>query len=109
MAKATTSKIMGTITLGHTALVPLEVAHQIQALLAEHAVSYATMYRSNAPNVPYMTDYEMPKVEVVRTSAVIHDAIGLTWRQIETWGASIRDGDNAAILSPKEFTAIAGE
>ena len=109
MAKSTTSKIMGTITLGHTALVPLEVAHQIQALLAEHAVSYATMYRKDAPNVPYITDYEMPRVEVIRTTTVIHDAVGLTWRQIETWGASIRDGEGDVVLSPKEFTAIAGE
>lgn len=109
MAKATAPQIMAKIDASSTVLVPLEIAHQIQALLAQHAVKYNCMYRGREASVVYITDYEVPSVSVVSKDAPIYDAMGLTREQVDAWYMSVRDGEGPTVIEPKQFTAIAGD
>ena len=68
----------------HKILVPLSIAHQLQALLTQ-----ATLVTSNygTPNKQYTLelDYEVPNVEVWRTPRVLFDAKGMGAPQVRNW------------------------
>ena len=60
------NKPMGMIELGYEVLVmPLDAAHKIQAILAEHAIKVDRVYCNNAnPTVYVQKPYEAPPVQV---------------------------------------------
>jgi hypothetical protein len=96
-------------------LMPLSVAHQLQALLTQ-----ATVVTSNygTPNKQYTLelDYEVPNVEVWRTPRVLFDAKGMGPSQLRDWEETVRkamdadgDADAANCVPPKEWLKIKGE
>jgi hypothetical protein len=99
----------------HKILVPLSIAHQLQALLTQ-----ATLVTSNygTPNKQYTLelDYEVPNVEVWRTPRVLFDAKGMGAPQVRNWEEEVRkamdaddDVDAANCVSPKCWLKIKGE
>lgn len=100
--------IMAKIHLSGTAMLPIHVAHQIQALLAEHAVGFDYTYRTGKPNVEFIMEYNAPNVEVVRNTK-LYDATMLTSSQVYKWQAAIRDGEGDSIMEPADFAALTGE
>jgi hypothetical protein len=105
-----TQTVMAKISLRGTAMLPIRVAHEIQALLAEHAVGYDYAYRSgNRPNVEYITEYDTPNVEVIGKNRKLYDATMLTSSQVYKWQSAIRDGEGDAVMEPADFAALTGE
>ena len=104
-------KLMGKISFGYSDLVmPLEVAHKIQALLAEHADKIETQYPANsrAGAVNALKDYEVGSVEVV--NRIDFDARGVSAEDFSAWAAAIRDrGEGDVVMSPQDFAKIKGE
>ncbi len=102
--------VMAKININGTAMLPIRVAHEIQALLAEHAVGYDYAYRSgNRPNIQYITTYNAPSVEVMQKNTKLYDATMLTSKQVYEWQAAIRDGEGDAVMEPADFAALTGE
>lgn len=102
--------VMAKISLNGAALLPIRVAHEIQTLLAEHAVGYDYAYRSgNRPNVDYITTYNAPTVEVLNKNLKLYDATMLTPNQVYKWQAAIREGEGDAVMEPADFAALTGE
>lgn len=103
------NKIMGKLIFGYNDLVmPLEVAHKVQALLAEHAVRFETNYGANrvAP-VSVIREYEVGSVEVLKN--VDFDARGVGAEDYNAWAAAIRDREEGAVvMSPQRFAKIRG-
>lgn len=105
-----TQTVMAKINLSGTALLPIRVAHEIQALLAEHAVGYDYAYRScNTPNIEYITTYNAPSVEVIKKNLKLYDATMLTSSQVYKWQSAIREGEGDAVMEPADFAALTGE
>lgn len=102
-------QVMAKINLSGTAMLPIRVAHEIQALLAEHAIGYDYAYRSGKPNVEYMTTYNAPTVEVINKNLKLYDATTLTSRQVYKWTTAIREGEGDAVMEPADFAALTGE
>lgn len=101
--------VMAKISLGGTVMLPIRVAHEIQALLAEHAIGHDYAYRSGKPNVEYITTYNAPTVEVIKKNLKLYDATMLTSNQVYKWTAAVREGDGDAIMEPADFAALTGE
>jgi hypothetical protein len=105
-----TQQVMAKINLSGTAMLPIRVAHEIQALLAEHAVGLDYTYRSgNSPNVDYITTYNVPTVDVIKKNTKLYDATMLTSSQVYKWQAAIRAGEGDAVMEPADFAALTGE
>jgi hypothetical protein len=105
-----TQQVMAKINLSGTAMLPIRIAHKIQALLAEHAIGYDYAYRTgNRPNVEYMTTYNAPTVEVIKKNLKLYDATMLTPNQVYKWAAAIREGEGDAVMEPADFAALTGE
>jgi hypothetical protein len=108
-AQAAPQQVMAKINLNGTAMLPIRVAHEIQALLAEHAVGLDYTYRSgDKPSVEYITTYNAPTVEVIKKNIKLYDATMLTWDQTRKWAAAIREGDGDAVMEPADFVALTG-
>jgi hypothetical protein len=103
-------KPLGKISIGYSDLVmPLEIAHKIQALLAEHANKIETQYPSNsrAGTVNALKDYEVGSVEVVKE--INFDARGVSSEDYSAWANAIRDREEGGtVMSPQDFAKIKG-
>ena len=103
------NKIMGKISFGYSDLImPLEIAHKIQAMLAEHAVRFETNYGANrvAP-VSVIREYEVGSVEVLKN--VDFDARGVSSEDYSAWANAIRDREEGdVVMSPQDFAKIKG-
>jgi len=100
------NQIMAKMHLNGTIMVPLHVAHQIQALIAENAVGLDYTYRSGKDNVDYMITYSVPNVEVVKKHK-IYDATMLNYKQLQAWGSAVRECDeDGTIMEPADFAAL---
>lgn len=109
MSKKT--ELLGKIRLGYDEVVlPLEVAHKIQALLAEHATKLDNLWGSKVSSPLYVIcDYEVAPVEVLKT-APDFDARGVSGTDYSAWQTAIRErqeGDE--VIDPKDFAKIMGE
>ena len=104
-----TQTVMAKINLNGTAMLPIRVAHEIQALLAEHAVGLDYTYRTGKPNVDFITTYNVPTVEVIKKNLKLYDATMLTSSQVYKWQAAIREGEGDAVMEPADFAALSGE
>ena len=104
-------KIMGKISFGYSDLVmPLEVAHKIQALLAEHAQRIDMQYPANhrAGTISALREYEVGSVEVVKD--ITFDARGVDNETYTAWAGAIRDREEGdTVMSPQDFAKIKGE
>lgn len=109
-AQPTAQPVMAKINLNGTAMLPIRVAHEIQALLAEHAIGYDYAYRTgNRPNVEYITAYNAPTVEVIKKNLKLYDATMLTPQQVYKWHSVIREGEGDVVIEPADFAALTGE
>ena len=104
-------KPLGKISFGYSDLVmPLEIAHKIQALLAEHAHKIETQYPNNsrAGAVNALKDYEVGSVEVVKR--IDFDARGVSSEDFSAWANAIRDREEGdVVMSPQDFAKLRGE
>ena len=105
------NKLMGKISFWYSDLVmPLEVAHKIQALLAEHAQRIEMQYPANhrAGTISTLREYEVGNVEVVKD--ITFDARGLDNETYRAWAMAIMDREEGAtVMSPQDFAKIIGE
>ena len=105
-----TNKPMGMIELGYEVLVmPLDAAHKIQAILAEHAIKVDRVYCNNAnPTVYVQKPYDAPPVQVAKApdydASAIKETVYSQWRSV----ISQRDKD-APIMNPNDFAKLQGE
>lgn len=104
-------QIMGKVSFGYSDLVmPLEVAHKVQALLAEHAHRIDMQYPANhrAGTVSALREYEVGSVEVVKD--ITFDARGVDNDTYAAWASAIRDREEGdTVMSPQDFAKIKGE
>ena len=103
-------QIMGKVSFGYSDLVmPLEVAHKVQALLAEHAHRIDMQYPANhrAGTVSALREYEVGSVEVVKD--ITFDARGVDNDTYTAWASAIRDREEGdTVMSPQDFANIKG-
>lgn len=101
-------KLMGKISLGYSDIVmPLEVAHKVQALLAEHAHRIDMQYPANhrAEKVIALREYEVGGIEVVKD--ITFDARGVDNDTYTAWACAIKDREEGdTVMSPQEFAAL---
>lgn len=104
-------KLMGKISFGYSDLaMPLEVAHKIQALLAEHAQRIEMQYPANhrAGTISVLREHEVGSVEVVKD--ITFDARGVDNETYTAWASAIRDREEGdTVMSPQDFAKIKGE
>ena len=107
------TKLMGTIRLGYDdVLLPLEIAHKVQALLAEHAVLIDKIYGSAANNHAQLRvtrTYATSPVEVLKDN-IAFDASMVDNGTYHDWQGAIKDravGD--VVMSPEDFAKLRGE
>lgn len=103
-------KPLGKISFGYNDLVmPLEVAHKIQALLAEHAQRIEMQYPANhrAGTISALREYEVGSVEVVKD--ITFDARGVDNETYAAWASAIKDREEGdTVLSPQDFAKLRG-
>lgn len=102
-------EIYGRLSLswGGNVILPLEEAHKIQAILARYGVGFGEAYRSNNPNITYITDYKAPDVTIVRFPE--HDCTGMTPKQVSEWEEIVRTSEDGTFLPPQQYAAMRGE
>jgi hypothetical protein len=104
-------KLMGKISFGYSDIVmPLEVAHKVQALLAEHAHRIDMQYPANhrAGTVSALREYEVGGIEVVK--AITFDARGVDNDTYTAWACAIKNREEGdTVMSPQDFAKIKGE
>ena len=109
MSKKT--ELLGKIRLGYDDVVlPLEVAHKLQALLAEHATKLDSVWGSQVKKSLYvLCDYEVGAVEILKNTPDF-DARGVSITDYSAWQTAIRErqeGDE--VIDPKDFAILRGE
>jgi len=72
-------------------MLPLDKAHQLQALLAEATLYDETGY-SEREKFAYFRDYAVPAVEVVPNNGVLFDATTLSSDDVTKWRDTVREG-----------------
>ena len=103
-------KILGKLSFTYCDLVmPLEVAHKIQALLAEHAIRVDSIYCSGKnPEVHIEVDYDASPVSVVQSPDF--DCKGIKPKILSEWRQIVSDRETGApIMDPHDFANIRGE
>ncbi len=110
-SKNMNNKLMGKVSFGYSDIVvPLAVAHKIQALLAEHAHRIDMQYPANhrAGTISALREYEVGNVEVVKD--ITFDARGVDNDTYTAWASAIRDREPGdTVMSPQDFAKIKGE
>jgi hypothetical protein len=82
-------------------LVPLPIAHQIQALLAEHGYEMTDEWHSTVP-IKCLRPFKVEPVEVHDADEII-DATMLTDKQFTDWKAAIKDRTDDTFMRPEDF------
>ena len=103
-------KIMGKLSFGYNDLVmPLEVAHKIQALLAEHAVRVDSLYcGSKNPTVYIELEYDVSPVTV--PGVPDFDCKGIDYKALSEWRKIVTEREEGApIMDPQDFAKLKGE
>ena len=109
MSKKT--ELLGKIRLGYDDLVlPLEVAHKLQTLLAEHATKLDSVWGSHVKKSLYvLCDYEVGAVEILKNTPDF-DARGVNSADYSAWQSAIRERqENDEVIDPKDFAILRGE
>ena len=101
-------QIYGIIDFRYGAVrLPLEIAHKVQALLAEHAVTVDSIYcRNSNPVVKILKEYEVSAV-VVENKPPDFDCSELSENDYNEWRTIVVGRDpGAAIINPKDFKVL---
>ena len=100
------AKLLGRVNVSYasTLILPLDVAHKLQALLA-YAVKLDTEYVAGNRNFNYVTDYEGVTVEVFTPKKRnFYNAIGITYEERVAWAAACKKGlEDNPNASPDEL------
>ncbi len=103
-------EVYGSMTFSYTTLaMPLDVAHKVQALLAEHAVRVDSIYCGQGnPSVYCIRSWAMGPVEIA--NAPDYDCEGMTEPDYMVWSDAVRNRlEGAPIMDPKEFALLRKE
>ena len=103
-------KVLGKLSFTYCDLVmPLEVAHKIQALLAEHAVRVDSIYCGGRnPEVCVEIDYDITDVSIAKPFDF--DCKGIKPKTLAEWRQIVSDRETGApIMDPHDFANIRGE
>ena len=101
--------LYGTLSFSYVTLaMPLEVAHKVQALLAEHAVKVDPTYCSNGnPIVHAIRPWDVDPVSVIKVPQ--YDCTEMSGKDYAEWAAAIREREEGApIMDPKDFALLRG-
>ena len=97
--------IYATITIGWAQLLlPIEQAHKLQLLIAEHALLVDSTYTPKFKDVTYIKDSEIPPVSVTRLP--IYDTRGMSEEHRDAWLTAIRLADAETIIDPRAFSLL---
>lgn len=88
-------------------MLPLKDAHEIQAILARSAVGIGYVYRTDAKDVHYIEDYEVPDVKVVAMPDT--SLQGMDNKTKQAWMEMVRQCETETFLSPQEWLALTGD
>ena len=93
----------GTLSFSYVTLtMPLEVAHKIQALLAEHAVKVDSTYCSSNPPIHAIRPWDVDAVGVIKIPQ--YDCTEMSSKDYNEWVTAIREREEGApIMDPKDF------
>jgi hypothetical protein len=100
-------EIYGAMTFSYATLtMPLDVAHKVQALLAEHALKVESIYCGQRnPPVRCVRPWEMGPVEVSKTPDF--DCESMNDADFNVWSAAVRERpEGAPIMEPNEFALL---
>jgi hypothetical protein len=103
-------EVYGSMTFSYfTLAMPLDVAHKVQALLAEHAVMVESIYcKHNGPPVYCIRPWGMSAVSVVK--APDYDCEGMDEEDFREWSGAVRERpEGAPIMDPNEFALLRKE
>ena len=99
----TKPKPWGEMSLGYqTFVMPLEVAHKVQVLLAEHAFASDTVYRGSEGSIYFVKPTDVPTV-VIRSMEAVIDTRMLTEEQRTKWIEAVRGSKGNEFMQPEDF------
>ena len=98
-------QLYGQITLGYNDyILPLEQAHKLQALIAEHAVVVDSTYTTQFGRVSYVRSMQIGVVGVVEYP--MWDIRGMSDELRDAWLTAIRADDAQSIIDPQHFKTL---
>ena len=103
-------EVYGSMTFSYyTLAMPLDVAHKVQALLAEHAVKVESIYCGQRnPPVHCVRHWEMGPVEVSKTPDF--DCESMNEVDFKAWSDAVRERpEGGPIMDPKDFANMRKE
>jgi len=103
-------EVYGAMTFNYYTLVmPLDVAHKVQALLAEHAVRIDSVYCGQRnPPVQCVRPWGMGPVELSKTPDF--DCESMNEVDFREWSDAVRERpEGAPIMEPNEFALLRKE
>lgn len=101
-------QIYGTMEFRYDNLMlPLDVAHKIQALLAEHAIKVDTIYCGNRnPATKCIRPYEVSPVNVM-SALPDYDCSDMSSVVYDEWKDIVNTRDKGApVIDPKDFATL---
>ena len=102
--------LYGTLSFSYVTLaMPLDVAHKIQALIAEHAVKVEHTYCSNNnPTIHAIRPWDVDAVSVIK--APQYDCTEMSSKDYNEWVGAVREREEGApIMDPSDFSMLRGE
>ena len=100
-------EVYGAVTFSYATLVmPLDVAHKVQVLLAKHAVRIDSIYCGQRnPPVRCVRPWEMSSVEISKTPD--YDCGGMNEVDFKAWSDAVRERpEGGPIMEPNEFALL---
>lgn len=103
-------EVYGMFSVYGSYVLPLEVAHKVQSLLAEHGFRHDYIHNDGRV-VNTKRDIDVPEVRVVKGHLV--DATMLTDSEYEGWMANVKEArtidKECEIIAPLQFKMIRGD
>ena len=103
-------ELFGVFSVYASYVLPLEVAHKIQMLIAEHGYQHSLIYADGC-RVEVKREADVPEIRVVKGE--LYDATMLTADEFGAWEQNVKDSrainKDCEAISPAQFKLIRGE
>lgn len=103
-------EVFGVFSIYGSYVLPLEVAHKVQMLLAEHGFRHDYIHNDGS-RIETKRIIDVPEVRVVKGQLL--DATTLTDSEYEGWVSNIKEArtinKECEILAPAQFKLVRGE
>ena len=103
-------EVFGVIQMYTSVVVPLDVAHKIQMLMAEHGYQLDMVY-TEGKRIELKRELGVPEVRVLQGALL--DATTLTEDELTAWKENVMDArkidKNCQVMDPVQFKLVRGE